>query len=314
MAMLVRKSSVGQDVLNVSPFCRAFGIYHPAGRSEPVLDDGQMLDYAQSNNIANTPFRFLGLGASTVAFSGRLADYTVRRIRDGAIVTDAHGETEVLDNVRYLAFADGTLDLARPTARQRARKQAAKAPAPAVATAAVDTGRLAILLNDDGTVTYRPLLAALGKEAFTYRVTGPGGEASEARVVVDVELLADEPVDAGGAEGEAPVVDLHDGSTLAGGSVVTHADGSYTYHPPAGFAGTDAFSYTVTDPQGGQAAFAVHLTVENAAVPPFEVTASGGGADPARVPALPGCSARAGASAAPRKDAARHGWLTSVAA
>ncbi len=39
-------------------------------------------------------------------------------------------------------------------------------------------------------------------------------------------------------------------TSVAGGNVVMAADGSFSYNPPAGFTGTDTFTYTVTDSSG----------------------------------------------------------------
>ncbi len=50
-------------------------------------------------------------------------------------------------------------------------------------------------------------------------------------------------------------------TTTNGGTVTLNADGSFTYNPPAGFTGTDSFTYTVTDNHGltdtGTVTFAV---------------------------------------------------------
>ncbi len=43
------------------------------------------------------------------------------------------------------------------------------------------------------------------------------------------------------------------GNTAEGGAVTVNSDGSFTYSPPAGFTGSDSFSYTVTDPSGDYA-------------------------------------------------------------
>jgi hypothetical protein len=39
-------------------------------------------------------------------------------------------------------------------------------------------------------------------------------------------------------------------TSLAGGTVTVNADGSFTYTPPPRYAGTDSFTYTVTDGTG----------------------------------------------------------------
>jgi len=73
-----------------------------------------------------------------------------------------------------------------------------------------------------------------------------------------------------------------DGGTLAvtavtqgaNGTVVINADGTVTYTPNAGFAGTDSFTYEVSDGQGGTATGTVTVTVNAVAT---EARMTGGG-------------------------------------
>ncbi len=51
-------------------------------------------------------------------------------------------------------------------------------------------------------------------------------------------------------------------TTNAGGSVVLAADGTFTYDPPAGVTGSDAFAYTIAN-AGGAATAQVSLTISN---------------------------------------------------
>ena len=53
-----------------------------------------------------------------------------------------------------------------------------------------------------------------------------------------------------------------DGTTAAGGTVSVAADGSFSYTPPAGFTGSDSFSYTVTDASGDYAAGTATISVQ----------------------------------------------------
>lgn len=57
----------------------------------------------------------------------------------------------------------------------------------------------------------------------------------------------------------------------SGGAIVDNGNGTYTYTPPAGFAGTDAFSYTITDRKDSTAIATVTVTV-TAAPPPGPAT------------------------------------------
>ncbi len=47
----------------------------------------------------------------------------------------------------------------------------------------------------------------------------------------------------------------------ANGTVVVHADGTFTYTPTAGYTGPDSFTYTVEDGHGNSSTATVHITV-----------------------------------------------------
>ncbi|WP_265522735.1 Ig-like domain-containing protein [Oerskovia flava] len=52
-----------------------------------------------------------------------------------------------------------------------------------------------------------------------------------------------------------------DSTTTEGGTVVDNGDGTVTYTPPAGFTGTDTFTYRVTGPDGVEVEATVTVTV-----------------------------------------------------
>ena len=62
-------------------------------------------------------------------------------------------------------------------------------------------------------------------------------------------------------EGEALSVSAYDATSVAGGTVVMNADGSFTYTPAANFNGTDSFTYTVSDPNGSTSTETVTISV-----------------------------------------------------
>ncbi|MGF1522503.1 MAG: Ig-like domain-containing protein [Leptolyngbyaceae cyanobacterium] len=123
-----------------------------------------------------------------------------------------------------------------------------------------------VVINDDGTVTYTPNADFSGDDSFTYVVTD-GGLTDTATVAVTVETVdvPDAPVAADDTAttlaNEAVTVDVlgndtdADGDALSvesvgeatNGTVVINDDGTVTYTPAADFAGTDSFTYTVTD-------------------------------------------------------------------
>ncbi len=142
-------------------------------------------------------------------------------------------------------------------------------------------------VNDDGTITYTPADGYAGADAFTYRVTDTSGARSQIATVsivvanadpvavddsadtdtdtaINVDVLANDS-DAnipGTAQRLRPqIVDQP-----ANGSAAPNRDGTVHYTPNAGFAGTDTFTYSLSDGAGGVSRVAtVTITVANAA-------------------------------------------------
>gem|GEM_PF-1758416 len=146
----------------------------------------------------------------------------------------------------------------------------------------VTTNGGSVVRNSDGTVTYTPPAGFVGADTFTYRVTGPDGAQKEATVTITVREPevplepADLVDDSGSTIAGTPVSleimandDVPDGSTgwdvdttsSNGGTVVDNGDGTVTYTPPAGFVGTDTFTYRVTGPDGVEVEATVTVTV-----------------------------------------------------
>ncbi len=138
-------------------------------------------------------------------------------------------------------------------------------------------------LNDDGTFTYTPEDGYCGKDVFYYTVTDGNGGMDTTKVYIKVEP--------GQPENTAPAADDDSAATLANqavvidvlandwdrdgddlkidrvdqpehGTVVQNADGTLSYQPEGGFTGTDRFTYTVTDGNGGYDTAVVMVTVE----------------------------------------------------
>jgi hypothetical protein len=129
-------------------------------------------------------------------------------------------------------------------------------------------------------VTYTPALNFHGTDSFTYTVSDGQGGTATATVSVTVTPVNDAPVavaDAAATPWNTAVtvsvlandVDV-DGPSLAvsgvtqgtNGTVTVDAGQTVTYTPVARFAGTDSFSYTVTDGAGGSATATVTVTVQ----------------------------------------------------
>jgi hypothetical protein len=150
-----------------------------------------------------------------------------------------------------------------------------------------------VTVNDDGTVSYRPAENAYGTDTFSYTITDSLGRTSTAVVSVEVSNVNDAPV--AGADSYAAVagevftstgsvlgndsdpdgdpltVVGYDAASSAGGTVQMNADGTFAYTPLAGFTGTDSFTYTVGDGNGGQASGEATITVTDNSAPPYYV-------------------------------------------
>ena len=141
-------------------------------------------------------------------------------------------------------------------------------------------------LNGDGTVTYTPDANFSGVDTFTYQVCDGTGRCASATVTVTVTEVNDPPLAAddaaGTAEDSAVTLDPRandsdpDGDPLtvtalsdpANGTAVLNGDGTVTYTPDADFAGTDTFTYTVSDGRGGETTGTVTITVSEVNDPP----------------------------------------------
>ena len=144
----------------------------------------------------------------------------------------------------------------------------------------------------DGTsLSYTPAADFFGSESFVYTIQDNQGETTQATVNVNVIAQNDDPT----VEDDAftVIVDSADNSldVLANDSILPDADetltilsvsapnqggavqiaaggGSLVYSPPAGYAGTETLTYTVTDGNGGETVGTVTVTVEPEVIEP----------------------------------------------
>ena len=148
---------------------------------------------------------------------------------------------------------------------------------------AVTQGAHGAVTFNGASVTYTPAANFNGPDSFTYTISDGNGGTSTATVTVTVTPVNDPPV----AVADATTVAEDSGATAvnvlandttgpdvgetlavvavtqgANGSVLISAGGAgVTYTPAANFAGTDTFSYTVSDGNGGTATAFVTVTV-----------------------------------------------------
>jgi hypothetical protein len=138
-----------------------------------------------------------------------------------------------------------------------------------------------VQIGDDGVLLYVPPSKFAGIDSFVYTASNPNGGSGSANVSVTV----DPPIDR-----RAPII-RPDNITITGsgpafldvlandqslqgfdlnivgitqpqnGSVVINGQGGLTYTPQEGFTGTDSFSYTASDGNGGFGSATVSLSV-----------------------------------------------------
>lgn len=159
----------------------------------------------------------------------------------------------------------------------------------------VTQGAHGSVANNGTSVSYTPAPDYFGPDSFTYTIDDGHGETDTATVHVTVDNVNDPPVAAGEAyhiDQDTPLVvtapgllandsDI-DGDTLhavsysggatAHGNVSGNADGSFTYNPNPGYAGSDSFTYRVNDGTVSSAPVTVNITVNDTQPP--AITAS----------------------------------------
>jgi large repetitive protein len=135
-----------------------------------------------------------------------------------------------------------------------------------------------VVINPDGTVTYKPNPNFNGTDTITYTISDGRGGTTTATVTVTVTPVNDAPVaanDVAATNEDTPVrispiandTDI-DGNPLTitaanapNGTVVINPDGTITYTPNANFNGTDVITYTISDGAGGFATATITVSV-----------------------------------------------------
>jgi CSLREA domain-containing protein len=158
-----------------------------------------------------------------------------------------------------------------------------------------------LTLGASGGYSYNPngqfeylAAGAVTTDTFDYTVSDNDGDSDIGTVIVTINGVNDAPIAVNdtatttkdtvlvvGAQSDKRVL-LNDTDvdgdllavtaqqiTLPSGALLTlNADGTYTYSPPAGFTGNDAFTYTISDGHGGTDSATVTITVIAANQPP----------------------------------------------
>ncbi len=155
-----------------------------------------------------------------------------------------------------------------------------------------------LTVQDDGTFDYTPVAGFVGTDSFSYTATNGNATSNTATVSIDVTLTAitaDDVtygvlynqtltadgttiaglIDNGDSDNTPPTVATVNGSadavgqsiTLASGASLTvQSDGTFSYTPPAGYLGSDSFTYTTTDGEDFSNTATVTLNVVTQAI------------------------------------------------
>ena len=150
----------------------------------------------------------------------------------------------------------------------------------------VTQGTHGSVTSNGSNVVYAPNADFHGSDTFSYTVTDGNGGTDDAVVTVTVDPINDPPIaqaDSAGTDEDTPVtVDVlandedPEDDPLSVQSITQGSNGSVTtdgtnvlYSPDPGFNGSDAFSYTMTDGNGGTSTAQVTVTIGAVNDPPI---------------------------------------------
>ena len=143
---------------------------------------------------------------------------------------------------------------------------------------AANAGHGNVSVSAQGLLVYTPAANYFGSDAFAYNLTGPGG-VTRVDVALRVTSVNDGPPVASASAfevnedvlyiGSLPsaidpdntAITYSLGSAGAHGTVTIQANGQFSFLPAANYVGSDSFSYTVTDAEGGQNSYPVAVTI-----------------------------------------------------
>jgi VCBS repeat-containing protein len=156
-------------------------------------------------------------------------------------------------------------------------------------TAVTQGANGAVIINPDNSITYTPSLNFVGTDSFTYSVSDGNGGTDSATVNVTVANVNDTPT---AGDDAATVVEDSVGNTInvlgndsdidrnplsvasvtqGSHGAVTNNGTSVSYTPASNYFGPDAFTYTVSDGQGGSDTATVNVMVSNVNDAPLAV-------------------------------------------
>ena len=226
----------------------------PANGTLEFASDGA-LNYAPNSNFSGVDSFVYDFTSGGMQSSAATVNITVTPVNDAPVAAYDSATTAYNTPIAVNALANDT------DADNDALSVGAITGAPSNGSAAI---------NPDNTITYTPNTGFSGTDRFYYTATDGTLSSNVARVVMSVKAnqLPVAVIDSATTTVNAPVaIDLAandydpdgtiDRSTVTvltapgrGGSVVNNGDGTVTFTPLAGFAGSDYFYYNIKDNYG----------------------------------------------------------------
>ncbi|WP_057760383.1 tandem-95 repeat protein [Psychrobacter sp. P11G3] len=252
------------------------------GKLEAATDaDGDALSYAIATNAVNGKVVIDKDGSYSYTpnanFNGKDSfTYTINDGKGGVITQTATVNVAAVNDAPV--SANTTIAATEDTVAKGLLAKATDVDGDALTyTLASGTANGKVTIGKDGSYTYTPNANFNGKDSFTYTVTD-GTETITKTANITVASVNDIPVSkdstvtatedtavngkleaATDADDDNLTYALKD--TAANGTVVVNADGSYSYAPNADFNGSDSFTYSIDDGQGGVITQTATITV-----------------------------------------------------
>ncbi|MBL1146194.1 MAG: tandem-95 repeat protein [Proteobacteria bacterium] len=251
--VLTNDSDVDNDTLAISAVTN--------GANGTVTHDGTLVTYTPNANFFGTDSFTYTVSDGNGGFDTATVNVTVNPVNDNPV---AANDTLVTDEDTAAVVNVLTND--------------SDTENDALSISAVTNGANGTVTHDGTSVTYTPDANFFGADSFTYTVADGNGGFDTATVNVTVNPVNDNPVanddTAVTDQDSAVVVDVlandtdveNDALSVSaannGSNGTVSFDGtSVTYTPNAGFSGSDSFTYTVSDGNGGFDTATVNVTV-----------------------------------------------------
>ncbi|WP_284615609.1 tandem-95 repeat protein [Aquabacterium humicola] len=268
-------------------------IEHAVGsRFDDVLS-GNALDNRLTGHLGNDWIDG-GAGTDTAVFAGRRADYEVSTGFGKTFVRDRLGDGgfDTLVGIERLEFADRTIALSASALGADASLAVdedggltAALPDPSDVARTAVSYRIAgaaahgsASISADGQLRYTPQADFHGVDSVAYEIVaagssnlylayvdvlpvndaGPVGRNSDFLAIAQVLKQSQLPA---ATDIDGDVLSYSLGADAAHGEVVVGEQGSFSYRPAAGYAGSDSFTYVISDGMGGSATYTARLTV-----------------------------------------------------